>query len=371
MKTQRGFGILAAVGVVGGVVALGGLGYAVKKTSDKIAGVGELAVKAVDTRMGEMVRAIPGERYNQLIDDLYGDDEDKKARAQAFLTRLAGLDFNSTFQVSAGFAFDETPPLRAQLFPSTSSSADAVALYLNDQENLVPVRSTIVAAPSAMERREAISASTKYLLDNHQRLKSQIIDCDDPNPRNPYMDGSINMRRLCTTPEFKKQADKSKAAYEKMFTDLVDAQLAAYHQGNIPTPLPADSLTVAWNQLRDQYVILAVVEADLVRHRKDKCISDGQLDLPGKGCIKIWVHEKGDSKKVAYEGGVFNVSVLDFYRNPPIRNATPDGSAVRYVARRADPSKMFDVDALAAYRQMQNLRKQQQDAVAGAAAERN
>ncbi len=376
MRSQKGIGLVAALAIGGGVVALGGLGYAVKKTGDRIGAVSDNAVRAVDARMGEFVRAIPGERYNQLIDDLYGEDQGKKERAQAFLTRLAGLKLDANYQVSAAFGFDEKPAVRAQLFPSASASMEAVELYFSGNENLVPVRSTILAAPSAKDRRDAMIAATKQLLSQHDTLRGKVWYCPDhPNYRaptpaqrrgNPYSGMFLN----CRHPAHRKMSEDSIANYENLFSTIVDAQLAAYHSGAAPTPLPSEQLTVAWNQLRDQYVILAVLESDLEKHKNDKCASDGTIDLKGKGCIRIWVHEKGDPKKVAYDGGVFNVSVLDFYRNPAIPNVAPDGSPVRFVARRADPAKMFDAEALLAYRQVQQLRKDQAKALGSAAAKK-
>lgn len=57
------------------------------------------------------IRAVPGERYMRLIDDLNGDDVDKRQKAQNFLKRLGVSDPTIEWEATVYFGFNEAKPL--------------------------------------------------------------------------------------------------------------------------------------------------------------------------------------------------------------------------------------------------------------------
>lgn len=139
-------------------------------------------------------------------------------------------------------------------------------------------------------------------------------------------------------------------------TKIADAALLAFHQGNEPTLLPADSLTISWNPLIHEYLYIVVLDRDLQAHMADKCSSSNQTLLPTQGCIQFWVHETGSPEKLAYRGGLINIGLNDFKQNPPVELV--GYGPVRWVAHRMNPSQLFDAKALQARRALDALRKE-------------
>jgi hypothetical protein len=87
----------------------------------------KMAKSAADTA----IRAVPGERWLQIIDDLNGADEGRRAAAQSFLKDVARIDVGAKYEVSVWFEFDDKKsPMRADLFRAGSQSPDEVATYL-------------------------------------------------------------------------------------------------------------------------------------------------------------------------------------------------------------------------------------------------
>lgn len=131
-RTMRGFGV--GLGLVAGIATAAGLGYAINRVSKKADEHLNAMRVMLDNRSRDLIRAVPGERYLQLIDDLYGENKDARERAQTFLTKLAGINPQSSLEASARFGFNEQPPLHAQLFGASVASVEVVKLALDKHE---------------------------------------------------------------------------------------------------------------------------------------------------------------------------------------------------------------------------------------------
>jgi hypothetical protein len=80
------------------------------------------------------VRAIPGERYLQIIDAVNGTNDVKKKEAQEFLRRLGNLDNNATIRWvgTATFSFDPAKELHANVFWGFSDSKEQVQFFMRN-----------------------------------------------------------------------------------------------------------------------------------------------------------------------------------------------------------------------------------------------
>lgn len=146
------------------------------------------------------------------------------------------------------------------------------------------------------------------------------------------------------------------ARYDTALEQATDAALLAFHRGAEPAPLSGDTFTVSWAPLKDQYVIVAINAEDLDAHRNDLCSQGAGGQMPGKGCIRVWVHPAGKPEEMAFKGGLMNFSIEDFYANKQVVKAGSAQVTVRYAARRPDPGQMFDTNALRVYQDMAKLR---------------
>ncbi|TIU31481.1 MAG: hypothetical protein E5W28_12970, partial [Mesorhizobium sp.] len=62
--------------------------------------------EALEKTANAAIRAIPGERYLQLVDDLNGPDSAKATAARAFLAKLAGAKEGATYQATSNAAYE-------------------------------------------------------------------------------------------------------------------------------------------------------------------------------------------------------------------------------------------------------------------------
>lgn len=101
------------------------------------------------------IRAVPGERYMQLIDDLNSGDKDKAAAARAFLSRLANVKEDTEFQAVVNIEFD------------TSKGDFEYEIYRQE----IPGRETIEAI---VEQRTLVSFVRAKSFGSYPRTTEQI-----------------------------------------------------------------------------------------------------------------------------------------------------------------------------------------------------
>jgi hypothetical protein len=87
------------------------------------------------------IKAVPGERYLEIIDDLNGPDAEKKKRAQDFLKSLAHVDLSVEYE--ATIWFQNIPPnerLEVWIFRAQTPDFGEIQVRLNSKNyNLVTV----------------------------------------------------------------------------------------------------------------------------------------------------------------------------------------------------------------------------------------
>ncbi|RWE84207.1 MAG: hypothetical protein EOS63_03545 [Mesorhizobium sp.] len=164
-KLLLGMAVLAATpafgdcGVVGEVVGICDL---VEKTDGQLRELRE----ALEKTANAAIRAIPGERYLQLVDDLNGPDSAKATAARAFLAKLAGAKEGATYQATSNAAYetvlgsDGMPvAFKLDMLRARSPTRETVAGF--SQQNSINVLSIQSAGvvPKTMEQvRQAVKA---------------------------------------------------------------------------------------------------------------------------------------------------------------------------------------------------------------------
>lgn len=326
---QRGFSLAGVAAMVGGGAVLGlGTVYAVGKKFESFQSM-------VDNQITNAIRAVPGERYLRLIDDLHGENKDAREKAQRFLSSLAGIKLDADYEASMQFGYDMAKPVDAQLIPLPVVSPEAIDNYLESHESLMRYSSTISPVPTVADLRERM-VENRF---NQVEIALQLARASC----------SMNMRR-----EPRKVYCRSGGGDPYFSESLasaieagVDADLRAFHQGSNELRLGAEPRSIAWKPLRDYFLVVVVPEEHVRAHEADACHSDGKNSpLPaGKGCLRLWVHRAGDPAALAFKNDVW-IHRDEFMRNPPLKTKF-NGSTLRYAFRNPDPSSVIDPETLA------------------------
>lgn len=144
----------ADCGFVGGLL---GVCEAIDVANLRIAELQKALVETAD----KAIRAVPGERYLQLIDDLNGTDAEKREKAKAFLENLAGVKPGVTYQmvVSATYAGgDGSVPFRLDALRSSAPSEINARAYV-EQGSVVMV--DMRSAPVSVRPMEQVQADVR------------------------------------------------------------------------------------------------------------------------------------------------------------------------------------------------------------------
>lgn len=341
MLNQRGAAFAGvALATLGVAIAGGAIVHGFNKLNGRVDKYVNQTLEVVDRRMGDVIRAVPGERWLQLVDDLNGPDEKKREAAQDYLKNVANIDPGSSYEMSVAFGFSNGTPLNGQIFAAGTSSPDEVRMYMEPHqgEALRPVQNTLAPAPTPKELKQKIVEAYNAVTAAQKRLEKIEAEC----PSGTCFSG------FDITKDPRNQ-------YEAAVSDLVDAQLRASNFGSDPGMTTSELMSVGWQPLKDQYAVVMLHADQLDAHKGDPCTQSRGGSLQGKGCIRIWVHPAGKPEEISYKGGSIEISIDDFYGHPPIP-AGVEGYPIRFAAHRMDPGRMFDTNALRAYQDMTKLR---------------
>jgi hypothetical protein len=158
-------------GWLGGIL---GVCKAIDDANDRL----DSMTKVVDANAKAAIRAVPGERYNQLIDDRNSGDKEKVAQARAFLTRLAHLDPEAQYQVSLRFSFDTKKPFNYDVFAEAEPSLDIVKSRAATRGiNLLPANRTIFAPHTKEQPKADISKTLDKAVNPYMFGATQPVGC--------------------------------------------------------------------------------------------------------------------------------------------------------------------------------------------------
>jgi len=276
--------------------------------ANKLTGESEKWRELAQVQAQGAIRAVPGERYLQIIDDLYGNDDDKRTKAQQFLTRLGNLDKNATINWvgTALFSFDEKNKMHADAFWGFSDSRAQVEFFVqNEYSGKHEVASTGYRDYTMDELNAQIDSGVDTLLSQLQgntTTEHQMTVNTMFAPSFLTWDNSLTPTTPYLTLQNQKQQvlDKANAAKNAAAASLKTLLKAQYAKKEIP--VGSTTLSIPWHpeEAKNLFFIL-IPEEDWEKHKNDAHLS-----------IEVKLHKQGDPDTTYQNTFSFPVNLNQF-----------------------------------------------------------
>jgi hypothetical protein len=263
------------------------------------------------------IRAIPGERYLQIIDDLNGTDEKKRTEAQQFLTRLGNLDKNATiaWTGTALFSYDEKNKMHADAFWGFSDSRAQVEYFVqNAYSGKHEVASTGYRDYTMDELNGQIDSGVDALLNQLQgnptpqsmatgqqfmgnNVTLNYLTWDNSlTPGTPF--GPVPLNPNLSTKQ--QVLDRAKGVKDAAAASLKQLLKAQYAKKEIP--VGSTTLSILWHpeEAKNLFFIL-IPEDDWEKHKNDAHLS-----------IEVKLHKQGEPDTTYQNTFSFPVNLNQF-----------------------------------------------------------
>ncbi|MCI5043273.1 MAG: hypothetical protein MRY72_01125 [Aquisalinus sp.] len=328
----------------------------------------ELEMEELRKVANAAIRAVPGERYLQIIDALHGPDPEKAEEARNFLRSLGNLDPETTYVASVWFGLESELEIRADIFRASSPSRIHVeqkiaSRGLNLTQSIKnslerPKSETEIRANIRRELKSALlSLSNQYSKINYPRnfADSQTALTIELSQSSPFLPPSINSGIIAINGEgtqlFRGRYDRNNISrnfdiQKRRQADDIKFNNAVQHLENAILTISQNDfanlgrteLSIPWSAFDSkQFLFVVIPEKDWIEH-KDKLR------------IKALVHKVNEPKnginlQRPYE---FEVGDFDPELNEPIDHWIPGaGKLVWAVHEMTGDSRLFTPETLA------------------------
>jgi hypothetical protein len=286
------------------------------------------------------IRAIPGERYLQIIDAVNGTDPVKQKEAQEFLKRLGHLDNDATIKWvgTATFSFDPAKELHANAFWGFSDSKAQVEYFMR---NAFDAKQAVVSTGYRNQTMDELNAQIDSGVDT---LLNQLQGAPTAQSMttgqvgmggNPVIvsylawDGSLTPSTPFGPILTKQQVlDRAKAAKDEAAASLKQLLKAQYAKMEIP--VGSTTLSIPWHPEEAKSLFFVLIpDEDWQNHKNDSHLS-----------IQVTLHKEGDLHATFPGTGSFEVPLGEF-EGPDSREPVPvrfsGGKKVRWAV--VDPTR--------------------------------
>jgi hypothetical protein len=261
------------------------------------------------------IRAIPGERYLQIIDDLNGPDPVKRKEAQDFLLRLGHLDRdpNTNWYATATFGFDERAKLRADGFWAFSDSRAQVEYFVQNAFNPPDIASMNYRMETMDELNSKIDTNVDSFIDTLQGASASSLPVFGPTMLGSgtvtFLTWPNSLTPTIVNPPFEthptalERAKGTRDAAAKTLKALFEVQ---FEKKEIP--VGATTLTIPWHPEEGKNLFfLLIPESDWMAHQNDNNLS-----------IEVTLHRENDLNDTFQKTSPFRVNLQQFKDREPV-----------------------------------------------------
>jgi hypothetical protein len=260
-----------------------------------------------ETQTQVLVRAVPGERYLQLIDDLNSGDPAKVTRAQAFLKQLGHFDPAVNWEATIAFGFDEQKPMHSDAFFAFSPSKTQIEYFVQNALNPRSVTSSIELPQTATQLNQTIDSGVDQLM-------GWLAGPGKIEPSQSFGPSSILWWPESFTPTtvsatgpiaatLKKSAEDRQNAIRVKLKELLKAQ---YEKKSIPAG--GTAITLPWFPTDGKnFLFVAIPESDWNQHKGDANFK-----------VAVLLHKEGDATQSYLKTNEMIVDPALFEANPPV-----------------------------------------------------
>ena len=267
------------------------------------------------------IRAVPGERYLEIIDAVNGTDEVKKKEAQEFLLRLGHLDRdpNTDWNATVTFDFNEKVKLHADGFWAFSDSRAQVEYFVQNAFNPPDIVSTGYRMQTMNELDSEIDVQVETLLSTLQGMPSNSSTFGPPTQNGAPGPTMITWPTSLTptvfndplqsilTPGRNPPLEMAKATRDSAAKTLKSLFKAQYEKKEVP--VGSTTLTIPWHPEEGKNLFFILIpDADWIAHQGDKDLS-----------VEVVLHKDSNLSDTFQKTSSFRVNLAQFREREPVK----------------------------------------------------
>jgi hypothetical protein len=278
-----------------------------------------------ETQTQVLVRAVPGERYLQLIDDLNSGDPKKVTRAQTFMKQLGHFDPSVNWEATIMFGFDEQKPLHADAFFAFSPSKTQVDFFVQNTFNPKNVTNAIEIPQTANQLNSKIDDDVDQLLKKLTGDPSLTLQSDMQGnpPSRLTWPNSIIPESASYAAGVTQKLNEAKARQGEVAGLLKALLKAQYERKSIPAG--GTVITLPWFPTDGKnFLFVGIPESDWNQHKDDPNFR-----------VSVLLHKEGDAAQSYLKTNEMTIEPAFFNTNVPVDRPAGLGK-VRWAA--VDPT---------------------------------
>jgi hypothetical protein len=266
------------------------------------------------------IRAVPGERYLQLIDDLNSGDTTRVRKAQDFLQRLGHFDPTIDWVDTINFGFNESTPLHADAFFAFSPSRAQVDYFVkNNAFNAGQVANSIQLPQLAGEIDSSINANVDVIVKDMSG-NPKIENVNIGSSTLSWPDSIVPNHTGFAVQDLSNKAIQRQQDIANRLKSVLKAQYA-----NKSIPVGGNILEIPWYPTDAKNLLFVVIpEEEWLKHKDD----------PNWQVVSL-LHKKGDASAVLNLTRPMIINKTEFEKNEAVERPHGEGK-VRWAA--VDPT---------------------------------
>lgn len=306
----------------------------IQKESEEWRNVALQLSKEMQEMADDVSKAIPGERYQRLIEEANSSDPIVRANAKAYIKRLFNIDIDSEYVINITIDTKDSLPIHMTTFQASTLFRDEILKKVKTNSiEYTKIRQVSKGAPTLEILKRDLSKSLeasfnsivgvptyrKYAAGKNSHGFTNYHEFIDNELKRP----SLGTRQRNWVPNLN---NERKVA----INDLAESLLQPFK----PYYLPLDSITYTNNWKVSEaypYIFLLIKEKDFNRIKNTDFI------------IQASVHEKGNQSNILFRPTPIEIKASDFNvnRNPPVPMYYKDDRLVWFVTDMTGYAEMY------------------------------
>lgn len=310
------------------------IGQALEILQKEIQDTREVAERAANAAL----RAIPGERYLQLIDDLNGPNLEQREAARSFLRNLANVEPGQAFEGTLSFDGPKDFSFKYDVFRAIAPHPYYVEVFAKNSMSLQSTNASVlpIATREKIENdvRKSVSQALSHLIGRRVELRNDVtgqtltglnfnnmqtgathkwfIRYPDTLTTGWKSDAFLHPNRTSEVEkrnaQFDEELKRNEQRKEDFVNNVTNAILAVTHANELAAH--GESRTMHWNPVdAEQYMIVVIDEQTYEAMQADS-----------NAAILASVHKAGDASSTLNGRPGYRFSGIDFdsERNPHV-----------------------------------------------------
>jgi len=304
----------------------------IQKESEEWRNVALQLSKEMQEMADDVSKAIPGERYQRLIEEANSSDPIVRANAKAYIKRLFNIDVDTKYKLNISIETTDSLPVHMTTFQASTLFRNEILKKVKSKSiDYTKIRQVSKGTPTIEMLKEDLTQSLEASFNSIVGVpiyRSYSFGSGGNKQNLRFLDNEL--KRASLGKNYQIWASNLKNERKIAINNLAESLLKPFK----PYYLPLDSITYKTDWMISEaypYMFLLMKEKDFNRIKKTGFI------------IRASVHEDGNQSKILFRPTPIEIKASDFNinRNPPVPIYYKDDRLVWFVTDMTGYAEMY------------------------------